>query len=191
MGSQYNFQVICSKFKIIFAVILFGQALILLSTAQGNDPSKIDNIFLRKYVTQVKGPRLLTNEDIRLEYEKTEMEGWSFVIEGDFNKDGHTDYAIAGKYDGPYGDKSLFVMILSDRNGKISNEFFYAVPFPHDRLFLRLEQGGNVRVCAGGIKREFDVILVAFALGTDWGYAIAWDGIKYILTKEFAYIRKK
>lgn len=106
------------RFKILLVLTSFFLILLGLSISGIQGQVKIDNNFFKKYLTQIKNPKLLTIDDIKRDYEKTGMEGWSFVIEGDFNKDGYTDCAIAGKYDGPYPDSSLSIAILSEKKAK-------------------------------------------------------------------------
>ena len=154
------------------------------TVSRAGEAITIDNSFLKKHLTQVKNPRLLTIDDIKRQYEKYEMEGWSFVVKGDFNKDGHDDYAIAGKYDGPYNEKSLFVSILTIKNGTITVEFMEKIPFPHDRVFL--SSGPGTDYIIENVDKKYNVIEVAMALATDWGWLIAWDGKKYITPKAWA-----
>ena len=144
----------------------------------GDKAIDITNNLLEQHITQVKHPRILTIEDIR-DYERYEMEGHSFLLKGDFNKDGHNDYAIAGKCDGP----SLFVCILTAKNDLITVEYMYQFPFPHDRAFLSLEPGAKYII--ENVNEKYDVIKVAMALGTDWVWLIAWDGKKYIRSETY------
>jgi len=156
--------------------------LIVLVTAatigRAGEAITIDNSFLKKHLTKVKNPRLLTIDDIKRDYEKYEMEGCSFVVKGDFNKDGHDDYAIAGKYDGPFNEESLFISILTIKNDIITVEYMEKFSFPHDRVFLCLEPGAKYVI--ENVNKKYDVIEVAMALGTEWGWLIVWDGKKYI-----------
>ena len=138
----------------------------------------IDNSFLKKHLTEIKNPRLLTIDDIKRDYEKYEMEGCSFVVNGDFNKDGYDDYAIAGKYNGPFNEESLFISILTKKNNIITVEYMKKFSFPHDRVFLCSEPGTNFII--ENVDKKYDVIAVAMALATEWVWLIAWDGKKYI-----------
>jgi len=189
MGSKDNILQVKNRYtRVFFITILAAITFTSLSLSEGGVSSEIDNNFLKQYVTQLKSPRLMTIEDVKLEYEKAwfmDLEsGCSFVVKGDFNKDGYTDYAVIGKYDGPYRDKSIFVAIFSTKRGKVTTEFLYKHGVAHERGFLCLERGDVVNI--QNVDKRFDVIIVAFAYGTDYVSAIAWDGRKYFST-EFEY----
>ncbi|NWG01542.1 MAG: hypothetical protein HXY44_01640 [Syntrophaceae bacterium] len=190
MGPQDNiFQVRNRYTRVFFITILVTVTFTLLSLSEGGVFSEIDNNFLKRYVTQLKSPRLMTVGDVKLEYERAWFmdpeSGCSFVVKGDFNKDGYIDYAVIGKYDGPYPDKSIFIAIFSTKSGKVTTEFLYKHGVAHDRGFLCLERGDVVNI--RNVDKRFDVIIVSFAYGTDYVSAIAWDGRRYFCT-EFEYI---
>lgn len=193
MGSQDNiFQVRSKHIGVFFTTILVTITFTSLSLSEGRVSFEVDNNFLRKYISQLKNPRLMTIEDVKLEYEKAWIEdpesGCSFVVKGDFNKDGYIDYGVIGKYDGPYPDKSIFIAIFSTKGGKVTTEFLYKHGVAHDRGFLCLEWGDVVNI--RNVDKKFDVIIASFAYGTDYVFAIAWDGMKYFST-EFEYIPDK
>jgi hypothetical protein len=149
-------------------LIVLLTLIVLVTTAtigRADEAVTIDNCFLKRHLTQLKNPRLLTIDDIKRGYEKYEMEGWSFVVKGDFNKDGHDDYAIAGKYDGPFNEESLFIAILTIKNGIISVECMEKFSFPHDRVFLCSEPGTNYII--ENVDKKYDIIAVAIALATE------------------------
>jgi hypothetical protein len=156
--------------------------LIILVTAatisRAGEAITIDNSFLKKHLTELKNPRLLTIDDIKNDYEKVEMEGCSFVVKEDFNKDGYDDYAIAGKYDGPFNEKSLFITILTVKNDIITVEYMDKFSFAHDRVFLCSEPGSNYII--ENVDKKYDVIAAVMAFGTEWVWLIVWDGKKYI-----------
>jgi hypothetical protein len=152
---------------------------------RGGKEINISNNFLEQHITQLKHPRLLTIDDITRDYEEREMEGYSFLLKGDFNKDGRDDYAIAGKYDGPSNEELLFVCILTTKNDIITVEYIHQILFPHDRVFLSSESGAKYTV--KNVNKKYDIIKVAMALGTDWVWIIAWDGKKYIRSDIYEY----
>jgi hypothetical protein len=174
--------------KVGFTVLV--SILIYLSSGEASGPLRIDDDFLKKHLTQLKNPRLMRIEDVTREYERNWVldsdSGCSFVIEGDFNKDGNSDYAVVGKYDGPYPNNYNFVAILSKRRGKVVVEFLYKHEVPHDRAFLCKEEGKKLYVKNAG--KRFDVIVIGFAYGTDYVSAIAWDGKRYFKAEEWWYL---
>jgi hypothetical protein len=171
-------------------IMLISLVIFLSSAAEASDPLRIDDDFLKKYLTQLKNPRLMKIEDVTLEYERNwfldPASGSSFVIEGDFNKDGNPDYAVIGKYDGPYPSNSIFVAVLSKRRGKFTVDFLYKHEAPHDRAFLTKEEGRKLYV--KNANKRFDVIVIGFAYGTDYVSAIAWDGKRYFIAEEWWYL---
>jgi hypothetical protein len=108
--------------------------------------------------------------------------GYSFVVKGDFNKDGYIDYAVAGKYDTSIKSQ-LIVAIVTLKNNDITTEFLQKIP--HDRVFLSVEPGNRLR--CEGTDETFDVVLVAMKLWTDYVWFIAWDGEKYFVTNDCAF----
>jgi len=183
MGSKYSIQIAGRRLKILIVTMISILLVYNLSISADKRQVRIDNNFLRKHLPQLKNPRLMTVLDIK---EQDEKEGYrdlglSFVIEGDFNKDGYADYAVVGKYDGPYPDKSIFVAVLTVGANKIRVDFLHKFAVPHDRAFLCLEPGHKVSV--ENIDKRFDVIIVAMKLWTNYVWAVAWDGKKYIETQ--------
>ncbi len=138
----------------------------------------------------LKNPRILTAEDVKYEDERKAFAelGYSFVVKGDLNRDGYVDYAIVGKYDGPYPDRSLFVAIVSFREGKPRLEFLRKI-LPHDRAFLKIEPGS--RLYCKGVDKTFDVVFVAMSLWTDDAWGIAWDSKKYFVAYDCWYLPGK
>ena len=82
------------------------------------------------------------------------------LLVGNFNKDGDPDYAVVGKYDGPDGDRSIFVAIFGLRKNRVKLDFVST--FRNDRAFLNLEPGGLLSV--KNINKKLDVVVVALAL---------------------------
>ncbi len=172
-------------------------ALCILSSCVSTQPKlvkdkassfEINNEFIRKYLTALKNPRILTVDDVT---DKDEREafaeyGYSFVAEGDLNKDGFRDYAVVGKYDGPYPDQLLFIAILSVKDGTVSLDFLHKLRFPHDRAFLKIEPWSRFR-CKGSDSR-FDVLFVAMKLWTEYAWIIAWDGKRYFVIDQCWYL---
>jgi hypothetical protein len=171
-------------------VILIALLIFLSSVSEATDPLRIDDDFLKKYLTQLKNPRLMKIEDATLEYERNWFldsdSGCSFVIEGDFNKDGNSEFAVVGKYDGPYPNNFIFVAVLSKRRSKVVVEFLYKHEVPYDRAFLCKEEGKRLYV--KNANSRFDVIIISFAYSTDYVTAIAWNGKKYFIPEEWWYL---
>ncbi len=188
MGSRNNIQISNYQCPILILFILFSLSSSVCSS-KGLKQLQIDDRFLCKYVTQVKNPHLLTEKDLKRKPEKEAYKdyGYSFLVEGDFNKDGNTDYAIAAKYNDENSKQAVFVAIITVRNSNVAVEFFYPIP-SHDRIFLHLEQG---TMHVENIDRRYDVILVALELWTDYVFVVAWDGKKYIKSTEAYFLPEK
>jgi hypothetical protein len=142
----------------------------------------IDNSFLRKYLPEIKNPRIMTRKDLRKtdNFERLRIDRWSFIIHGDFNKDGYPDVAVVGRCDYEYPGKSIFIAIFTNIEGTISNEFLSLGP-GEDRAFLRLEKGTMI---VEGIDEKYNVIFAVLEFGSDYGFVIVWDGNKYIESTE-------
>lgn len=176
----YQVRAIILLFILIMTLLMLGWP--LPGICENNNVLKIDNTFLSKHLPKIKNPRLMIDSDISRKYEKKSYreEGFGFVVTGDFNKDGNTDYAVVGKYDAPLcREKCMFVAIFSQKkhNDVILN---YFDTFKNDRAFLFVEKGQNLKI--EEIYKKYDVILVVLAVGSDDGFAIAWDGKNYIKT---------
>lgn len=176
------------KWKVCF--VMFILLLFFLSPIVQASDLKIDDDFLKEYLTQLKNPRLMKIEDLTLEYERNWFLdsdfGCSFLIEGDFNKDGNSEYAVVGKYHGTYPDDSIFVAVLSKRRVKVIVEFLYKHKAMHDRAYLCKKEGGKLYV--KNANNRFDVIVIGFSYGSDYVSAIAWDGKKYFIPEEWWYL---
>ena len=144
----------------------------------------IDNSFLRKYLPEIKNPRMMTRNDLRNtdNIEDLRIGRWSFIIHGDFNKDGYPDVAVVGKCDYEYPGKFIFIAIFTNIEGIISNQFLDWAP--EDRALLQLEKGTMI---VEGIDEKYDVIMLAVNLGSEYEYVIVWDGNKYIISTEAYY----
>jgi hypothetical protein len=166
------------------AVLLILAIFLLLNSCAAATKGMIviNNELLRNTITQLANPRILRTEDIKDEEERTEYVdmGYAFVVKGDFNKDRCTDYAVVGKYDGPYPNESIFISILSIKGGRVSVEFLHRFKFPHDVAFLRIESDDETGM--KNVIKQFDVLVVAMRLWTDYAFVIAWDGTKYVMT---------
>jgi hypothetical protein len=179
MESRNSIQVISTHLN---APLLVVFSLLNSCAATTNGPIVINNELLRNTITELANPRILRTEDIKDEEERTEYVdmGYSFVVKGDFNKDGNTDYAVVGKYDGPYPNESVFLSILSIKGGKVSVEFLHKFRLPHDVAFLRIESDDETRI--KNVNKQCDVLVVAMRLWTDYALVIAWDGTRYSMT---------
>lgn len=189
MGSRYNISLEVRKVNtrtlFLFAMAIIGLLWPLSGICGDHDVLKIDNNFLTKFLPDIKNTRLMIDEDVHRTHEREayRAEGYAFVVTGDFNKDGITDYAVVGKYDGPDPSNSIFVAIFCKNNRKPTLEFLATVS--NDRAFLMVESGKHLTI--NNISKKFDVIIVALALGSDNGFAVAWDGKKFVKTN-FDYI---
>jgi hypothetical protein len=181
MGFQYNIQVMRKRLKVVLFIGVFLWANSCLAATKA--AVVINDEYLKKTLAQLGNPRILTSEDIMDDQERKEYMnmGYSFVVKGDFNKDGTVDYAIAGKYDGPYPNQSIFITIISIKDDKANVEFLHRFAFPHDAVFLRVESGDEIN--ARNIGKRFDILIVAMTLWSDYSFVIVWDGTKYVMNR--------
>ncbi len=184
MGSKYCVQRALIRvilFLFIATTFLCG----LPATAMSGDDAgpAINNGWLGRHLPQLKKPRLMTEGDIRNKDERDtyQKEGWSFVLKGDFDKDGFPDYCVSGKYDGPYPGKSIFVAIFTKKNDAIVPRLLYKHSIPANVAFLMREKGSSVDMELPPVAGNYDIISVAFALYTEYGFVIIWNGKEYVI----------
>jgi len=182
----YSFLTAKYVVPIIFLVLLIMYPFFI--RANENDVV-IDKVFLQKHLPKLKNPRPMSVEDVPaveekiiLSEEQTLYKKCSFIITGDFNKDGRTDYAVIGKYDGPFANDSIFIAIFSRTNTVIKLDYLYKLTYPHDRGFLCITSGEKMNIPK--INKQYDVIVVVLAVDTDNGFTLAWNGRQYIRIKD-------
>jgi hypothetical protein len=180
-----------------FLLLFAGLSLVVMPaigvSAEANGVQAIDKMFLSKHLPMLKNPRVMTLGDVREKQETNILhekiaryKRCSFILKGDFNKDGRGDYAVIGKYDGPFPGKSLFIAIFSGPYNKPTLDYLHRLPYPHDRGFLCLTTGEQMHVPR--VTRKYDIILVILAVDSDNFYALVWDGKKYIQTDEARWV---
>ncbi len=151
---------------IILLVVLFtlGMAFWMVKTIFL--PSKgvtIDDAYLQKTFPQLSGARLSRPEDIRdIFREPFRKERYSFVLKGDFNRDGYTDYFISGQFEKD-GKRKPFFALISLHGGKAVVDILNTEV--SDTIMLKELEPGK--------------IIAAYALNSNDFYLIYWDGKEY------------
>lgn len=93
----------------------------------GDKPITLNPPLLSRLLPELRNPRLMSIKDLN---DSDEQEGffeggYSFVLRGDFNKDGFADIAFVGKYDNQSdSEKNSFIAIVSIRGRKVIREYF-------------------------------------------------------------------
>ena len=90
----------------------------------------------------------------------------SFIVDGDFDKDGNKDYVVAGKDD---SISTAFIAIFNVEGERAILRYFRYFP-GESRLSLQVR-----RNCIKGTE----VIVAAFTLASDHGLYLGWDGKRY------------
>jgi len=126
----------------------------------------LDNSLLQKLLPKLRKPRLMTMDDFgELDKRFFRQDGFSFVVEGDFDRDGTKDTAIAGKDE----ELNTFILLLAVGRGKPILKYFEYFP-GNSQLSLQV-----VPKC----HRGFDGIALVFTLRSDHGFYLVWDSKKY------------
>lgn len=123
----------------------------------------IDDAYISKTFPQLAGARLSRVEDLRdIFREPFRKERYSFVLKGDFNRDGYTDYFISGQFEKD-GKRKPFFALISLRGGKAVVDIL------------------NTEVSDTIMLKEFEPgkIIAAYALNSNDFYLIYWDGKEY------------
>lgn len=138
----------------------------------GSKPITLRKELLSKILPELKEPTRLSYDDLTDENQKELFieEGRTFVLAGDFNKDGYADLAFLVKE----GEKSLFarkkiyLVIVSFRKMSVIREYVCEINNP--QAFLSIDPN---------YKKGYDGIHVGYKFETDWYDVIYWNGKKY------------
>jgi len=109
----------------------------------------------------------MTLDDLNRELDKSffKQDGFTFVVEGDFDRDGIDETTVAGKD----GESNTFILLLAVGRGKPMVKYFEYFP-GNSQLSLQVMPRCH---------RGFDGIALAFTLRSDHGFYLVWDGKKY------------
>lgn len=123
----------------------------------------VDDAYISKTFTQLKGARLSRPEDLRdIFREPFRKDRYSFLLKGDFNRDGYPDYFISGQF---------------EQNGK-TKPFFALISLHGSKVIIEIL---NTEVSDTIMLKELEPgkIIAAYALDSNDFYLIYWDGTKY------------
>lgn len=148
-------------FLAILLTIVLGYG--ILSLKMPASPSvKIDSDFLSKTFPQLKGARISQVADLKEIFrEPFRANRYTFVLKGDFNRDGYTDYFISGQFE-ESGKMKPFFTLLAIKGSRVDIEI------------LNTEVSDTLM-----LKREKENIIAAYALNSNDFYIIYWDGKTY------------
>ncbi len=123
----------------------------------------IDDAYIFKTFPQLKGARLSRPEDLRdIFREPFRKERYSFLLKGDFNRDGYPDYFISGQFEQNGKTKPFFALISLHGSKTIIEVLNTEVS---DTIMLKEVMTGK--------------IIAAYALNSNDFYLIYWDGKEY------------
>jgi hypothetical protein len=158
------------------ALMLVGAALGGSEVAQQFDTDRltVDDGLLKNLLPKVKAPRLMRLDDLLDDWERRNFvtDGLTFILEGDYDRDGKQDYAVAGKDDSLDPNLSAFILILTVKQGRPVVMYFRHLRIP--RLSLLLQPN-----CYKG----FDGIGLVQTPRSDHGAYLTWDGAKYSIIR--------
>ncbi len=140
----------------------------------GDKPITISNRFLSEILPELKNPRFISLSDIGDDYwiQQFLEGGFTFVLMGDFNRDGIADVAFTGKFDNDTNPElNSFFAIVSIANKKVVRDFMVVLPVQCNSVWLKVlpkykKVRNAIRLLRDG---ESEDILLVF-----------WDGAKYV-----------
>lgn len=148
---------------------LAGPALLVKTTK--DETNILNDKLLNSLFPELKNPRLMNLQDFsdRDERDFFIKFGYSFVLRGDFDRDGFDELAFVGKYDYDNDSKkNSFFAIVSLRGEKIKREFFSKVMMSTVSLIKERNY-----------KPGTDAILLVYKFGSEECGAVFWAGTKY------------
>ncbi len=137
----------------------------------GDKPITLSEGFLRRLLPELKNPRLMKFEDLGDPYEQEGFieEGCTFVIRGDFNRDGVADLAFVGKYENAeYPGKNIFITIISIKEKRVIRDFLFPISKERVSLINVIEY-----------KPKIDAIGMFYTLASDDCGYLYWTGKKW------------
>ncbi len=138
----------------------------------GDKPITLNKDILAKIIPELLNPRIMSLEDLKTyDEEALFLEGgYTFVLRGDFNRDGFADIIFVGKYDGETDTKgNSFIAILSIQKNKIVREFLSKIL--RDRISI-------IRVI--NHKNDIDAIGMSYNLESDDCGYLYWSDGKWV-----------
>lgn len=174
--------ILCVFFCLVFSLVLTGygndlplsdKKIVIHDSGNLKDKVKNKKTFLnkellKKLLPELKNPRLMTLKDLEdtEEQEIFKEEGYTFVLEGDFNKDGVPDIAFVGKYDNDKKpNENSFIAIISIKNNNITRELLNKLRTKQVSLTL-----------APAYKHNIDAIALIYKFGSDECGHLFWEG---------------
>ncbi len=133
----------------------------------------LNNDVLQKLFPELKEPKLFSENDLYDENDREYylIEGNSFLVQGDFNKDGYIDIAFIIKgMDKVTLLKIIGFAIVSIKGNELIRDHF--------KIFTHSKKGFLKKTT--NYKQGKDAISVCYALETDWEDFIYWNGKEYI-----------
>jgi hypothetical protein len=138
----------------------------------GEKPISLYKKTLSSLLPELKNPSLLTYEDLGDELEKSCFieGGFTFVLRGDFNKDGYADLAFIVKDQGEKAyDKKIFLVIVSIKGQTVTRELFEPLSYVRASLLL-----------VPNYKKGTDGIIISYTINSGENEILYWNGSKYV-----------
>lgn len=137
----------------------------------GDKPITLNTSLLGRLLPELRNPRLMSFKDIVDSYEQNAFieGGYSFVLRGDFDRDGFADIAFVGKHENPNDNgENCFIAIFSIKGKKVVREYLAKLSSP--RVFL-------LRIPA--YKPGIDAMQLVYKFGTEECGYLYWIEKKY------------
>lgn len=136
-------------------------------TRPGDKPITLSEKLLGILFPGLKNPRRMSIDDLIDIDQKEDFyeEGYTFVLRGDFNRDGIADIAFVGKYDGNNKNADAFMSILSIKGKRVIVEHWRKLPYHRAAILVD-----------PNYKKNIDGINIMYTFGSEECETLYWDG---------------
>lgn len=138
---------------------------------KGDMPIALTSELLKELFPELDKPRQMLLKDLKDIVHQSIFikEGLSFVLRGDFNKDGIGDVVFGGKYiSGSFGEQS-FIAVITFRENSVVREFMKKFHHNEDIILSTIYSS----------MPFVDGVLITFALESDHQAILCWTGSEY------------
>jgi len=134
----------------------------------GDKPITLNKGLLKKLLPELINPRLMTFKDLGTPAEQEGFleGGYTFVLRGDFDRDGFADIVFVGKYDNPENpERNSFIAVVTIKGEKIIRKYFSKIH--RDRISL---------LRAVNYKTKIEAIGMSYNIASDDCGFLYWTG---------------
>lgn len=139
----------------------------------GGKPIALDEENMKKIVPELKYPRLMSLKDLTIKPGEQDFfikEGFSFVLRGDFNRDGFADIAFVGKYSVSDKKEESFIAIVTIKGKKVFREFYKKIDRDYIMLLLMPDYKPNIDAIFMLYKTESEDCSYLYWDEKEWQY---------------------